>query len=121
MSRSNAQRPPRAADHGLQPNTGPASNRRSVLRALGALGLLGTGALFGWRRTPRDLTEPRRGSADVQLADNGMMDGANMGQSMQMFARHNEIHRTVQHIPGGVCVTTESNSPDSRAAWPPPL
>jgi hypothetical protein len=63
----------------------------------------------------------RRGSADVQLADNGMMDGANMGQSMQMFARHNEIHRTVQHIPGGVCVTTESNSPDSRAAWPPPL
>ena len=50
-----------------------------------------------------------------------MMDGANMGQYMQMFARHNEIHRTVQHIPGGVCVTTESNSPDSRAAWPPPL
>lgn len=97
------------------PGNDPASDRRSMLRALGALGLLGAGALFGWRRTPREPVGPRRGSAEVQLVDNGMMDGANMGQYMEMFARHNEIHRTVADIPGGVRATTESNSPDLAA------
>ncbi|MFN8087594.1 MAG: hypothetical protein U0R81_01205 [Mycobacterium sp.] len=86
--------------------------RRSALRALGALGLLGSAALLGWRRAPDG---HRRGSPEVQLADNGMMDGANMGQYMEMFARHNEIHRTVTDIPGGVRATTESNSPELTA------
>lgn len=86
------------------------ADRRSVLRAaLGALGLLGAGAVFGWRT----LTEPpgeRRGS-EVQLADNDMMDRSTMGRYMEMFARHREIRRTVTDIPGGVRATTESNSP----------
>lgn len=86
--------------------------RRSVLRALGALGVLGSAALLGWRRAPDGR---RGGSPEVQLADNGMMDGANMGQYMEMFARHNEIHRTVTDIPGGVRATTGSNSPDLTA------
>jgi hypothetical protein len=86
--------------------------RRSALRALGALGVLGAAALLGWRRAPDG---HRRGSVEVQLADNGMMDGANMGQYMEMFARHNEIHRTVTDIPGGVRATTESTSPDLTA------
>ena len=34
---------------------------------------------------------------------------------MDMFARHNEISRTVEEIPGGVRTTTESNSPDLAA------
>ena len=34
---------------------------------------------------------------------------------MDMFARHNEISRTVEEMPGGVRTTTESNSPDLAA------
>ena len=34
---------------------------------------------------------------------------------MDMFARHNEISRTVEEIPGGVRTTTESNSPELAA------
>lgn len=80
-----------------------------MLRALGALGLLGVAALLGSRRV---VDGHRRGGAEVQLADNAMMDGANMDQYREMFARHNEIRRTVTDIPGGVRATTESNSPD---------
>lgn len=105
----------RGAERPLNAGGASASDRRAALRALGALGLLGAGAVFGWRSTPGQPTGPRRGSADVQLTDNGMMDGANMGQYMEMFARHNEISRTVTDIPGGVRATTESNSPDLAA------
>jgi hypothetical protein len=55
---------------------------------------------------------------DVRLT-NGPGDGAMMGVSaadmqlyMEMFARHDEIRRTVEEIPGGVRTTTESNSPE---------
>ncbi len=37
---------------------------------------------------------------------------ADMQLYMAMFARHNEISRTVEEIPGGVRTMTESNSPD---------
>ena len=37
---------------------------------------------------------------------------ADMRLYMDMFARHREISRTVEEIPGGVRTTTQSNSPD---------
>ncbi len=42
----------------------------------------------------------------------GHMD---MSRYMEMFMRHNEIHRVVEDIPGGVRTTTESKSPDLTA------
>lgn len=88
-----------------------AADRRSALRALGGLGLLGIAAVFGWRR-PASQPGPRRAGADIALADNTMMDGATMAQYRVLFARHTEIRRTVTEIPGGVRATTESDSPD---------
>lgn len=90
------------------------ADRRSALRALGVLGLLGLGAVFGWRR-PAPQRAPRRVGADIELADNTMMDGATMAQYMVLFARHTEIRRTVTEIPGGVRATTESDSSDLAA------
>lgn len=92
-----------------------AADRRSALRALGALGLLGAAAVFGWRRPAPQTAGPRRSGANVALADNPMMDAATMAQYMVLFARHTEIRRTVTEIPGGVRATTESNSPDLAA------
>lgn len=112
MHPNDSRRAPRSAHPRMNVNGAGASDRRSALRALGALGLLGAGALLGWCRNPAGHL---RGSAEIQLADNGMMDGANIGQYMQMFARHNEIRRTVTDIPGGVRATTESTSPDLTA------
>jgi hypothetical protein len=40
---------------------------------------------------------------------------ADMRLYMDMFARHQEISRTVEEIPGGVRTTTQSNSPDLAA------
>ncbi len=115
MSRRDYHRRGTPAKHPMNGSGVNASDRRSVLRALGVLGFLGVGAVAGWRREPQQPGGPRRGRVDVQLADNGMMAGANMGQYMAMFARHNEIRRTVTDIPGGVRATTESKSADLAA------
>ena len=74
----------------------PNSPNAVRLRALGALGLLGSRSAArvaaGTRRAP-----PRqpRGPTGRQRHDGR----ANMGQYMEMFARHSEIHRTVTAIP----------------------
>jgi len=43
------------------------------------------------------------------------VSGADMSLYMEMFSRHNEIHRVVEEIPGGVRTTTESDAPDLAA------
>jgi hypothetical protein len=43
------------------------------------------------------------------------VSAADMHLYMDMFARHNEISRTVEEIPGGVRTTTGSDSPDLAA------
>jgi hypothetical protein len=90
-------------------------NRRAALAAIAALaagGVLGVGYVI------RNMFEPR--GPDFRLAngpgDGGMMGGpADMRVYMDMFARHNEIRRTVEEIQGGVRTTTESDSPDLTA------
>ena len=91
-------------------------NRRAALAALGALaagGVLGVGYII------RNIFEsPTPGFRLTNgPGDGGMMGvgAADMQLYMDMFARHNEISRTVEEIPGGVRTTTESNSPDLAA------
>ncbi|BDY27495.1 hypothetical protein [Mycolicibacterium mageritense] len=91
-------------------------NRRAALAGLGALaaaGVLGVGYVIR--------TIAAAPTSDFQVAD-GPRDGGMMGigtADMQlyraMFARHKEIRRTVEEIPGGVRTTTESSSPDLAA------
>ncbi|WP_219903899.1 hypothetical protein [Stenomitos frigidus] len=47
--------------------------------------------------------------------DGGMMGGNGMGTIHQLFANHQQIHRTVQDIPGGIRATTESDNPKVTA------
>jgi hypothetical protein len=45
----------------------------------------------------------------------GMMGGATAGDMstyMELFARHTEVRRTVEDIPGGVRTVTESDAPE---------
>lgn len=50
----------------------------------------------------------------IGRAQTGMMgvSGEDKGRYMEMFARHTELRRTVEEIPGGVRTTTESDAPD---------
>ena len=82
--------------------------RRAALAAFGALGALGVGSALGLRYVLRD----------VSASPMGCMGGVGMADMrlyMDMFARHTEITRTVEEIPGGVRTTTQSNSPDLAA------
>jgi hypothetical protein len=85
--------------------------RRAALTALGA------GAVVGLAYVLRGLVEPR--SAAIRLTDDGggMMgvSAGDMSLYMDMFDRHNELSRTVEDIPGGVCTTTQSDSPELAA------
>lgn len=84
--------------------------RRSVLA------MLGLGSVLGLGYVVRSVVGPP--ASRIRLADgHGFMgaDPMDMGRYMEMFARHNEISRTVHEIPGGVRTTTESNSPDLAA------
>ena len=82
--------------------------RRAALRAVAAGGaLLGLGATAGCGR---------RGSRTMM--GGGMMGsatGADMSAYMDLFARHTEIRRTVERIPGGVRTITESDVPELAA------
>lgn len=42
----------------------------------------------------------------------GGVSGTDMDRYMTMFARHTELRRTVENIPGGIRTTTESDAPD---------
>ncbi|MEE6140355.1 hypothetical protein SKC41_29070 [Mycobacterium sp. 050128] len=42
----------------------------------------------------------------------GGISGTDMSRYMTMFARHTELRRTVENIPGGIRTTTESDAPD---------
>lgn len=79
--------------------------RREALRLLAAGGgVLGLGLAAGCGRS---------GSGDMM--GSGMMGGATAGDMsiyMELFARHTEIRRTVEEIPGGVRTVTESDAPE---------
>lgn len=42
----------------------------------------------------------------------GGVSGTDMSRYRTMFARHNELRRTVENIPGGIRTTTESDAAD---------
>ena len=78
--------------------------RREALRLIGAAGgLLGLGAVSGC------------GHSGGDMMGEGMMGGATAGDMStyrELFARHSEIRRTVEEIPGGVRTVTESDAPE---------
>lgn len=80
--------------------------RRAALTAIGAGVVVGLGYLL------RGV--PAAPAPDIRLIDDGMMgvSPTDMSRYMEMFARHTELTRTVEEIPGGIRTTTESNSPD---------
>jgi hypothetical protein len=45
----------------------------------------------------------------------GMMGGGDMGTIRQLFANHNQVHRTIKEIPGGIHAVTESDNPQVSA------
>jgi hypothetical protein len=79
--------------------------RREALRLIGAgAGLLGLGVAAGCGR-----------SRSGEMMGGGMMGGATAGDMstyMELFARHTEVRRTVEDIPGGVRTVTESDAPE---------
>jgi hypothetical protein len=79
-------------------------NRREMLRLLAAAGsLLRLGAAAGCR-----------GSRGGDMMGGGMMGAATAGDMstyMELFARHTELRRRVEEIPGGVRTATESDAP----------
>lgn len=99
MNRKDSRYRRRGDEHPLDAGGASTSDRRSVLRALAALGLLSAGGVLGWRRTSQQPSGLRRGSADVRLVDTGMMDGANMGQYRDI---HSDLTAVVQSPFNGV-------------------
>ena len=76
--------------------------RREALRLLGgAGGLLGLGAAAGCG-----------GSGGMGGGMMGAATAGDMGTYMELFARHRELRRTVEEIPGGVRTVTESDTPE---------
>ncbi|HZE14523.1 MAG TPA: hypothetical protein VE197_01780 [Mycobacterium sp.] len=81
--------------------------------ALATLGALGAGSVLDLRYAHRSIFEPP--PTVIRLTDGGGFMGADptdMSRYMEMFMRHNELNRVVEHIPGGVRTTTQSNSPE---------
>src|SRR2546428_902169 len=79
--------------------------RRGALRAIGAgAALLGLGAVSGCGR--------RGSGAMMKGRMMGSATAADMSGYMDLFARHDEIRRTVEEIPGGVRTITESDAPE---------
>lgn len=79
----------------------PLMNRRAALAVFGALAAGGAvGAVL------RGLAGPP--APQVRLTNGpGGMGAADMAVYRDMFARHSEITRTVDEVPGGVRTTTE--------------
>jgi hypothetical protein len=75
--------------------------RPEALRFLGAAGgLLGLSAAAGG------------GSGGMGGGMMGAATAGDMGTYMELFARHRELRRTVEEIPGGVRTITESDAPE---------
>ncbi|WP_101953465.1 hypothetical protein [Mycobacterium intracellulare] len=89
--------------------------RRAALAALGAAGAIAAGGAVAIGAVLRGVFEPP--TPPVARADGGFMGAGPMDMSryMDMFARHSQITRVVDEIPGGVRTTTQSNSPDLAA------
>lgn len=78
--------------------------RREALRLLGAAGgLLGLGAAAGCGHS---------GGGGMGGGMMGAATAGDMSSYMELFARHSEIRRTVEEIPGGVRTVTESDAPE---------
>jgi hypothetical protein len=79
--------------------------RRELLRLIGAGGsMLGLGVAAGCGR-----------SRSGNMMGGRMMGAATAGDMstyMELFARHGELRRTVEEIPGGVRTVTESTAPE---------
>ncbi len=89
--------------------------RRAALAALGAVSVVG--ALGGLAYALREIFESDA-RPDGSMMGPGMMGNTNpadMNVYMEMFNRHSEIKRIVDHIPGGVRTTTQSDAPDLAA------
>ena len=79
--------------------------RRSALRAFAAAGgVLAVGGAAG--------CGGRRSGAMMGGGMMGDATAADMSTYMDLFARHTEIRRTVEKIPGGVRTVTESDVPE---------
>lgn len=90
-------------------------SRRAALAAMGALA---AGSVLGVGYVIRNIFESPTPGVHLANGPGGDMmgiDAADMQVYLEMFARHNEITRTVEEIPGGVRTTTGSNSPDLAA------
>jgi hypothetical protein len=89
------------------PSSPGTMTRRGALRLMAVGGsLLGLAAAgCGGRGTPNMMRDGMMGSAS----------GADMSTYMELFARHSEIRRTVEKIPGGVRTITESDAPELAA------
>lgn len=78
--------------------------------ALAVLGAAGTVAVFGYLLRTTIIRMPA-GRADGPGMMGGI-SGTDMSRYMTMFARHTELRRTVENIPGGIRTTTESDAAD---------
>ncbi|AYE94522.1 hypothetical protein C0J29_06730 [Mycobacterium paragordonae] len=88
-------------------------NRRAALTVFGALA---TGGAIGARFVIRSIAGSPVTRVRLTNGPGGMgISAAEMQVYREMFARHTEITRTVEEVPGGVRTTTESTSPDLTA------
>ena len=92
-------------------------SRRAALGLAAAAGALVAIAIAAPVFVLRELLGHLGGQAET--SGGGMMGGGMMGAAtaadmssyMDLFARHTEIRRTVEQVPGGVRTTTESEDP----------
>ena len=78
--------------------------RRACLRTLAVTGgLFAAGFAAACGRTK---------SAAMMAGTMGSATAADMSAYADLFARHTEIRRTVEYVPGGIRTVTESDAPD---------
>lgn len=81
------------------------TNRRTLL---GTLGLGGAAVVVGYALRSNIIGMPWSRANGPGMG----VSGTDMSRYMEMFARHTELLRTVEDVPGGVRTTTESDAPD---------
>lgn len=80
-------------------------SRRAVLAVTAGVGGL---AVLGYLLRTNTFGIPAAGAQPPMMG----MSEEGMRGAMALFARHTELRRTVEEIPGGVRATTESTAPD---------